>query len=178
MGVQSHGMGGLCITALGCLMQTQPYTVSGHLCQHGWPTPQAAQTMPSPLSKLGLPTNNTSKFHLVDLAGSERNEKTGAAGQRFKESVTINQGLLALGNVISALGDEKRAASLLAGKDSPPSRCQPPGHEEQGLLERSLRSAEARRRLSRSPADRPEGEGDPPLFAATRPRTCRTGSRS
>ena len=32
-----------------------------------------------------------SKFHLVDLAGSERNKKTGAAGQRFKESVTINQ---------------------------------------------------------------------------------------
>ena len=40
-----------------------------------------------------------SKFHLVDLAGSERNKKTGTAGHRFKESVTINQGLLALGNV-------------------------------------------------------------------------------
>ena len=49
-----------------------------------------------------------SKFHLVDLAGSERNKKTGAAGQRFKESVTINQGLLALGNVIAALCDETR----------------------------------------------------------------------
>eukprot|EP00966_Prymnesium_polylepis_P136584 3155872-Prymnesium_polylepis.1 len=33
----------------------------------------------------------TSKFHLVDLAGSERNKKTGTAGHRFKESVTINQ---------------------------------------------------------------------------------------
>ena len=46
----------------------------------------------------------TSKFHLVDLAGSERSKKTGATGDRFKEGVKINQGLLALGNVISALG--------------------------------------------------------------------------
>jgi kinesin family protein 4/21/27 len=39
----------------------------------------------------------------VDLAGSERAKKTGAVGQRFKESVSINQGLMALGNVIAAL---------------------------------------------------------------------------
>lgn len=49
-----------------------------------------------------------SKFHLVDLAGSERAKRTGAVAGRFKESVNINQGLLALGNVISALGDEKK----------------------------------------------------------------------
>ena len=48
------------------------------------------------------------KLHLVDLAGSERNKKTGTVGARFKESVTINQGLLALGNVIAALCDENR----------------------------------------------------------------------
>lgn len=48
------------------------------------------------------------KFHLVDLAGSERAKRTGAVAGRFKESVSINQGLLALGNVISALSDEKR----------------------------------------------------------------------
>eukprot|EP00435_Cladocopium_sp_Y103_P021684 s2547_g5.t1 len=47
----------------------------------------------------------TAKFHLVDLAGSERAKRTGAVGSRFKESVSINSGLLALGNVISALGD-------------------------------------------------------------------------
>lgn len=47
-----------------------------------------------------------SKFHLVDLAGSERSKKTNATGDRFKEGVKINQGLLALGNVISALGSE------------------------------------------------------------------------
>ena len=45
----------------------------------------------------------TAKLHLIDLAGSERQKKTGATGNRFKESVTINKGLLALGNVISAL---------------------------------------------------------------------------
>lgn len=51
-----------------------------------------------------LRTVTTSKFHLVDLAGSERSKKTLATGDRFKEGVKINQGLLALGNVISALG--------------------------------------------------------------------------
>ncbi|KAL4152432.1 hypothetical protein PRNP1_009362 [Phytophthora ramorum] len=53
-------------------------------------------------------TRRFSKFHLVDLAGSERAKRTGAVAGRFKESVSINQGLLALGNVISALGDDKR----------------------------------------------------------------------
>eukprot|EP01062_Namystynia_karyoxenos_P022809 TRINITY_DN1876_c0_g1_i2.p1 TRINITY_DN1876_c0_g1~~TRINITY_DN1876_c0_g1_i2.p1 ORF type:complete len:1410 (+),score=564.77 TRINITY_DN1876_c0_g1_i2:73-4230(+) len=48
-----------------------------------------------------------SKLHLVDLAGSERNKKTQATGTRFRESVSINCGLLALGNVISVLADEK-----------------------------------------------------------------------
>eukprot|EP01065_Artemidia_motanka_P034708 TRINITY_DN423_c8_g1_i1.p1 TRINITY_DN423_c8_g1~~TRINITY_DN423_c8_g1_i1.p1 ORF type:complete len:1181 (+),score=461.73 TRINITY_DN423_c8_g1_i1:369-3545(+) len=48
-----------------------------------------------------------SKLHLVDLAGSERNKKTQATGTRFKESVSINCGLLALGNVISVLADER-----------------------------------------------------------------------
>ncbi|ORY29191.1 kinesin-domain-containing protein [Neocallimastix californiae] len=47
-----------------------------------------------------------SKFHLVDLAGSERVKKTGAEGLRLKESVKINSGLLALGNVISSLSME------------------------------------------------------------------------
>ncbi|KAJ1289073.1 hypothetical protein BS78_02G136900 [Paspalum vaginatum] len=48
------------------------------------------------------------KLHLVDLAGSERAKRTGSDGLRFKEGVHINRGLLALGNVISALGDEKK----------------------------------------------------------------------
>ena len=59
-----------------------------------------------------------SKLRLVDLAGSERAKKTGAAGERFKESVTINQGLLALGNVISALGDEHRVGGHVPYRES------------------------------------------------------------
>lgn len=60
----------------------------------------------------------TSKFHLVDLAGSERNKKTGAQGLRFRESVHINQGLLALGNVISALGDPRKRGSHVPYRQS------------------------------------------------------------
>ncbi|KAH9519223.1 Kinesin-like protein kif27 [Bulinus truncatus] len=48
------------------------------------------------------------KFCFVDLAGSERAHKTGNIGDRFKESIYINSGLLSLGNVISALGDVKK----------------------------------------------------------------------
>ncbi|OBZ65664.1 Kinesin-like protein KIF21B [Grifola frondosa] len=55
-----------------------------------------------------------SKFHFVDLAGSERLKRTAAAGERIKEGISINSGLLALGNVISALGDPARAKSHTA----------------------------------------------------------------
>lgn len=60
-----------------------------------------------------------SKFHFVDLAGSERIKRTGAEGQRMKEGIDINKGLLALGNVISALGDEsKRGKVFVPYRDS------------------------------------------------------------
>lgn len=45
----------------------------------------------------------TSKFQLVDMAGSERSKKTGATGDRFREGVNINKGLLNLGKVIQQL---------------------------------------------------------------------------
>ena len=47
----------------------------------------------------------TAKFHFVDLAGSERIKKTGATGATMKEGISINRGLLSLGNVISALSE-------------------------------------------------------------------------
>jgi hypothetical protein len=54
-------------------------------------------------------TTIVSKFHFVDLAGSERLKRTAAQGDRVKEGISINSGLLALGNVISALGDPSRS---------------------------------------------------------------------
>ncbi|KAI9485374.1 MAG: hypothetical protein EXX96DRAFT_544885 [Benjaminiella poitrasii] len=60
----------------------------------------------------------TSKFHFVDLAGSERLKRTHAQGDRAREGIAINSGLLALGNVISALGDETRKATHIPYRDS------------------------------------------------------------
>eukprot|EP00736_Rhodelphis_marinus_P010044 Rmarinus@m.10604 len=57
-------------------------------------------------------------FHFVDLAGSERQKKTKAEGLRLKEAISINCGLLALGNVISALGDERKKGAHIPYRDS------------------------------------------------------------
>ncbi|XP_044923105.1 kinesin-like protein KIF7 isoform X1 [Mustela putorius furo] len=72
-------------------------------------------------SRLPRPTAGqllVSKFHFVDLAGSERVLKTGSTGERLKESIQINSSLLALGNVISALGDPQRRGSHIPYRDS------------------------------------------------------------
>ncbi|KAF7287736.1 hypothetical protein GWI33_003374 [Rhynchophorus ferrugineus] len=60
----------------------------------------------------------SAKFHFVDLAGSERLKRTGATGERQKEGISINCGLLALGNVISALGDRTKRALHIPYRDS------------------------------------------------------------
>ena len=85
------------------------------------PTPSGSRMAPptsyhSPLKPAMLPRPNsmqiapvedeeyvitTSKFNMVDLAGSERLKRTAAQGERMKEGIAINSGLLALGNVIS-----------------------------------------------------------------------------
>lgn len=62
-------------------------------------------------------TATVAKFHFVDLAGSERSKKTQATGERFKEGININKGLLALGNVISQLGDGA-SGSYIGYRDS------------------------------------------------------------
>lgn len=36
----------------------------------------------------------TAKFHFVDLAGSERLKRTGATGERAREGISINCGLV------------------------------------------------------------------------------------
>jgi hypothetical protein len=58
------------------------------------------------------------KFHFVDLAGSERLKKTGATGTTMKEGISINKGLLCLGNVISALTDENNRVFHVPYRDS------------------------------------------------------------
>ncbi|XP_033168622.1 kinesin-like protein KIF21A [Drosophila mauritiana] len=60
----------------------------------------------------------TSKFHFVDLAGSERLKRTQATGERAREGISINCGLLALGNCISALGDKSKRALHVPYRDS------------------------------------------------------------
>jgi len=58
------------------------------------------------------------RLHLVDLAGSERNKRTMAEGERLKEGIKINTGLLALGNVISALSGEGGVGGHVPYRDS------------------------------------------------------------
>jgi kinesin family protein 3/17 len=55
------------------------------------------------------------KLNLVDLAGSERLSKTEVSGEMAKQGIKINQSLLCLGNVISALAT---AAKHIAYRDS------------------------------------------------------------
>ncbi|XP_037086600.1 LOW QUALITY PROTEIN: kinesin-like protein KIF21A [Pollicipes pollicipes] len=78
------------------------------------PTEAGGQAADAPMEFETL----SAKFHFVDLAGSERLKRTGATGDRAKEGISINCGLLALGNVISALGDESRRVSHIPYRDS------------------------------------------------------------
>ncbi|XP_054844248.1 kinesin-like protein KIF21A isoform X9 [Eublepharis macularius] len=94
-----------------------------HLCQTRVCSPIDADNMTdnriiSESSQLNEFETLTAKFHFVDLAGSERLKRTGATGERAKEGISINCGLLALGNVISALGDKSKKATHVPYRDS------------------------------------------------------------
>eukprot|EP00934_Nitzschia_sp_Nitz4_P007192 Nitzschia sp. Nitz4//scaffold344_size17659//1756//3891//NITZ4_008808-RA/size17659-processed-gene-0.17-mRNA-1//-1//CDS//3329548603//7182//frame0 len=52
-------------------------------------------------------TKFAAKLTLVDLAGSERIKKTGAQGNRRQEGININKGLFILGQVVSALAEQR-----------------------------------------------------------------------
>jgi hypothetical protein len=52
-------------------------------------------------------TKFEAKLTLVDLAGSERIKKTGAQGSRRQEGININKGLFILGQVVSALAEQR-----------------------------------------------------------------------
>ncbi|NXP49258.1 KI18A protein, partial [Heliornis fulica] len=58
------------------------------------------------------------KMSLIDLAGSERASMTNAKGARFREGTNINRSLLALGNVINALADQKRKKQHIPYRNS------------------------------------------------------------
>src|SRR5699024_10767230 len=60
----------------------------------------------------------TAKLNFVDLAGSERLSRTGAVGERAREGISINSGLLHLGIVIAALGDRSKKATHIPFRDS------------------------------------------------------------
>ncbi|KAG8510366.1 LOW QUALITY PROTEIN: Kinesin-like protein KIF21A, partial [Galemys pyrenaicus] len=94
-----------------------------HLCQTRLCPPADAEVPADNKDAAESPQMNefetlTAKFHFVDLAGSERLKRTGATGERAKEGISINCGLLALGNVISALGDKSKRATHVPYRDS------------------------------------------------------------
>ena len=77
------------------------------------------QKMKMRLKNFCLENYLCAKLHFVDLAGSERVARTHNTGERFQESIRINTGLLALGNVVSALSDpKKRAGGHIPYRDS------------------------------------------------------------
>uniref|UniRef100_A0A7N9B1H1 Kinesin family member 21A n=1 Tax=Mastacembelus armatus TaxID=205130 RepID=A0A7N9B1H1_9TELE len=86
-----------------------------HLCQVRVCPPDNSVSNDSTINEF---ETLTAKFHFVDLAGSERLKRTGATGDRAKEGISINCGLLALGNVISALGDRSKRSTHVPYRDS------------------------------------------------------------
>ncbi|MBN3292686.1 KIF4 protein, partial [Polypterus senegalus] len=90
-----------------------------------------------------------SKLHLVDLAGSERQKKTKAEGDRLKEGININRGLLSLGNVISALGDESKKGSFVPYRDSKLTRLLQDSNMEETI--NTMRYADRARKIKNKP---------------------------
>lgn len=58
------------------------------------------------------------KMSLIDLAGSERATVTTNRGMRFREGANINKSLLALGNCINALADNKVYCLLFSNQNT------------------------------------------------------------
>lgn len=92
----------------------------------GLPRPYSMQI--SPNAKDEEMVIVTSKFNMVDLAGSERLKRTAAQGDRMKEGISINSGLLALGNVISIRECECRLFRVLERLTSVADSVKAKGH--------------------------------------------------
>ena len=106
----SNASEALNVLHVGTLHRTTAATLMNHQSSrsHAVFTVHLHQTMRNEES--GVDVTTSSRFTFVDLAGSERMKKTGAEGERAREGIKINEGLLALGNVINALADEERLA--------------------------------------------------------------------
>lgn len=72
----------------------------------------------SEMDNEGADTGRRSKISLVDLAGSERVGSSSSNDDRHREGVSINQSLLTLGKVISALADPRRTTSFIPYRES------------------------------------------------------------
>ncbi|XP_068168195.1 kinesin-like protein KIF21A isoform X3 [Antennarius striatus] len=123
--MQCLKLGALCRTTASTQMNVQSsrshaiFTI--HLCQVricASDNPETDNRVTNGNAEVDEYETLTAKFHFVDLAGSERLKRTGATGDRAKEGISINCGLLALGNVISALGDRAKRASHVPYRDS------------------------------------------------------------
>lgn len=90
---------------------SRSHAIFSVILEHSIHLPAEPGQVPTTMNLDG-PEVRKCKFHFVDLAGSERAKRTGAQGLRMKEGIDINKGLLVLGNVISALGEEQRRAHV------------------------------------------------------------------
>uniref|UniRef100_A0A671Q5K4 Kinesin-like protein KIF21A n=1 Tax=Sinocyclocheilus anshuiensis TaxID=1608454 RepID=A0A671Q5K4_9TELE len=122
--MQCLKLGALCRTTASTQMNVQSsrshaiFTI--HICQVRVCAPdnETDNQLANSSSEMEEFETLTAKFHFVDLAGSERLKRTGATGDRAKEGISINCGLLALGNVISALGDRSKRSTHVPYRDS------------------------------------------------------------
>ena len=57
-------------------------------------------------------------MNLIDLAGSERASASDNRGQRMREGANINRSLLALGNCINTLSDNRKSGQFVNYRDS------------------------------------------------------------
>lgn len=106
--VQSYLAEATLIRATGCTAMNAHSSRSHAICTVYLRISDRAVPDPTDESNATVSRAIVSKLHLVDLAGSERAKKTGATGDVFAEGVSINKGLLALGNVIVALSTQNK----------------------------------------------------------------------
>ena len=74
-------------------MKQEIFVITGYLCMWLFSQQNLGDEGKEPEALNEFETL-TAKFHFVDLAGSERLKRTGATGDRAKEGISINCGLV------------------------------------------------------------------------------------